>query len=403
MMSNRTPTASPDRLKRLRWPRLPRRSSELALVGSRDKGTRRRRPPGIAKIFYLLIVLAPLVLLVVYLVRPIGSPPSRAVVGSLPYWNIQNGASVVLQNQQDFSEVSPWLYGLDGQGQITPMYEQNSAGQIDATLGRLRAAGLPVVPSLANVSGGRFSYQPMADILQDPARRAAHEASIVDLVTSRDYAGIDIDYEDLRGSDRQAFTAFVTELSNALHAKGKTLAVALFAKTTDAGYDQRNVAQDYAALGRAADQVRIMAYDFHWPTSPPGPIAPIGWVRDVLSYATTQIPPHKVILGIPMNGYDWVDGVGTPLTWIRALQLSRQYNVPPRYDNISQTPSFSYTDEQGRAHQVWFESAASTKAKLEVANGAIIGGVYFWMFGYEDGDTWSNLNSAYPINPGNAG
>ena len=89
------------------------------------------------------------------------------------------------------------------------------------------------------------------------------------LVRQHHYAGIDIDYEKLRAGDRQVFTAFISELAAALHARGKVLSVALFAKTTNAGYAPRNMAQDYAAIGRVADQVRIMTYDITGP--PPGP------------------------------------------------------------------------------------------------------------------------------------
>ena len=135
---------------------------------------------------------------------------------------------------------------------------------------------------------------------------AAQVASIVALTEREHYAGIDLDYENLHAGDRQAFTTFVTRLARALHARGKVLSVAVFAKTTNAGTDPRNLAQDYAAIGRAADQVRLMAYDYHWASSPPGPVAPISWVRAVLRYARTQIPASKIILGVPLYGYDWV-------------------------------------------------------------------------------------------------
>ena len=148
-------------------------------------------------------------------------------------------------------------------------------------------------------------------MLHSPELMAAHVTAIVALVQRNQYAGIDLDYENLHAADRQAFSTFVTRLAHALHAKGKVLSVAVFAKTTNAGTDPRNVAQDYAAIGRAADQVRLMAYDYHWESSAPGPVAPISWVRAVLRYAKTQIPASKIILGVPLYGYDWVGRHGT--------------------------------------------------------------------------------------------
>ena len=176
-----------------------------------------------------------------------------------------------------------------------------------------------------------------------------------------DYAGIDIDYEDLQASDRTAFTTFITQLAGALHVAGKMLSVDLFAKSSDRGYDQRNLAQDYQAIGRVADQVRLMGYDYHWASSGPGPVAPISWIRAVLSYAKTQIPAGKIILGVPLYGYDWSGGHGTPVSWLQAFQLSGRYGVRPQFDAASQSPWFAYTDAAGRRHVVWFENGPSTR------------------------------------------
>ena len=85
----------------------------------------------------------------------------------------------------------------------------------------------------------------------------------------------------------------------------------MHAKTTDTGYDQRNLAQDYAALGHSADRVVVMAYDWHWAFSAPGPIAPTWWVDDVLDYATSVVPPEKLALGVGLYGYDWSGGQGS--------------------------------------------------------------------------------------------
>jgi spore germination protein YaaH len=234
-------------------------------------------------------------------------------------------------------------------------------------------------------------------MLHSPALMAQQIDAIVRLVEANGYAGIDIDYEQLRAGDRQDFTTFCERLARALHAKGKVLSVALFAKTSDAGSSPTNVAQDYRAIGQVADQVRLMGYDYHWAGSPPGPIAPVDWLRDVLRYAKTQIPAGKIVLGIPLYGYDWTGGHGTGVSWLQALRLSRQYHAALHYDAQAQAPWFTYTDSAGRKHTVWFENAASSRAKFDVAQGAGIGGVYLWMPGYEDTGTWSALRQALPV------
>jgi spore germination protein len=326
-----------------------------------------------------------------------GSAPRHTlVVASMPYWNISHGTTAVLGHRQDVTGASPWLYGLTDSGQIDTQYPPGQAASVAAEIQRLRGAGQQIVPSIANITGGRWSYGPVGRMLHSPELMAAQVAAIVALVQRDQYAGIDVDYENLHAADRQAFSTFVTRLADALHAQGKVLSVAVFAKTTNAGTDPRNVAQDYAVIGRAADQVRLMGYDYHWASSGPGPVAPISWVRAVLRYAKTQIPASKIILGVPLYGYDWVGQHGTGVSWLQAQRLSRQYHAAAHYDQASQAPWFSYRDAAGHEHTVWFENAASSRAKFDAARSAKIGGIYLWMYGYEDTGTWSALSHVLP-------
>jgi len=70
----------------------------------------------------------------------------------------------------------------------------------------------------------------------------------------------------------------------------------------------------------------------------------------------------------------------------------------PLYDQASQTPWFRYRDAAG----VWFENAASSRAKFDAAQGAQIGGVYLWMYGYEDTGTWPALGHVLPTSGAHA-
>jgi spore germination protein YaaH len=321
--------------------------------------------------------------------------PVRVAV-YVPFWYSGEGSSAVCAHRGLFDEVSPWVYGLSPDGVIVPHYVREAAAGIEGDLARLRAANLPIVPSLANGTGERFCREPVAGILRDPSRRGAHVAAIAELVAREGYAGIDIDYEGLFATDREAFTAFVTELAGALHPDGKTLSIALFATDSDAGYG----AQDDAATGGLVDEVRLMGYDYHWSASPPGPIAPIGWVRDVLGSARTRVEPAKLALGVGLYGYDWAGGHGTMISWREAADLAGRSQATVRLDAESQSPTFCYTDTSGARHEVWFENAESARAKFRAAAEAGIGGVFFWMFGEPDPNTYSALRETLPRSPG---
>jgi spore germination protein len=376
----------------------PRRPPRLRPPGLRDKHGWPHRL--LALIAWPLVALVGLALVGLTLVAH-WAPAARhsLVVASIPYWNMQHDTSVVLANQRDVNEVSPWIYGLSSSGAIVPQYGHGEAATVTADMQKLEAAHLRMVPSIANVTGGSWSYQPVASILHNPALARQQVNAIVSLVEREHYAGIDIDYEQLKPADRQAFTNYITELAAALHAHGKVLSVAVFAQL--ANPKDNNQAedgfQDYAALGKVADQIRIEGYNLHWANSAPGATAPIEWIRSVLQYATSQMPASKVVLGIPLYGYDWPDGNGPAQTvsWLQALRLSKQYGAAPSYNKTSQAPYFSYRAD-GHTHTVWFENGESSGAKFEAAKGAGIAGVYLWMYGYEDPATWPALRNALP-------
>ena len=84
------------------------------------------------------------------------------------------------------------------------------------------------------------------------------------------------------------------------------------------------------------------------------------------------------------------------MSWLQAFRLANQYRMRPYFNCASQSPWFTYTDASGRQHVVWFENAPSTEAKFKAAQSAGIGGVYLWVYGYEDTSIWNALRRGLP-------
>jgi spore germination protein YaaH len=322
-----------------------------------------------------------------------GEPVRPEVAASLPVWNLAGGTRTIGANSSLVTAASPNLYEVAPDGQVT--LRQQPAGVVaPAQLESLQRSNVELVPTISNTRDGTWNPQLIQTVLHDPQLVAGHIQAIVALVRQQGFAGIDIDYEDLAAADRDVFTDFLVRLADALHAEGKVLTVDVFAKDSDEGYDPRNLAQDYAAIGAAADQVRLMAYDWHWQTSAAGPIAPADWVDRVLTYAVHEVPAQKILLGIPTYGYGWGAGEGELVSWVQAYATSQAHGVPVHWDQTAQSPWFSYIDDEGVERTVWFENAYSIKAKLQLAQSYRIGGIYLWLVGDEDDGIWSMV-SAY--------
>lgn len=292
-------------------------------------------------------------------------------------------------NKALLDEVSPYWYTAspqDGSLVIEP------GGRDLSLVETAHAANVLVIPTIHNV------YDPNAilPLLQDPARRKAHVDKILHEIMTYDFDGIDIDYEMLPPSSRPDYNNFMTELSIALRSEGKLLTVAVHAKTSDDGGASNF--QDWALLGQLCDRIRIMAYDYHWQGSQPGPIAPLGWVSAVTEYARSVIPPPKIQLGIPFYAYDWATGENArPATWADVQALINQYqpivNLQERdaAGPVEET-WFSYTAD-GKSRTVWFSSSRALEAKLDLIETKDLGGLVIWRLGNEDPRNWEVIRS----------
>lgn len=131
-------------------------------------------------------------------------------------------------------------------------------------------------------------------------------------------------------------------------------------------------------------------------------VAPINKVREVLDFAVTQIPVDKIDMGIPNYGYDWTlpyvkgESRARAIGNIEAVQIAAANNAVIQFDEVAQTPFFTYTRE-GVDHEVWFEDVRSIKAKLELVKEYDFRGVGYWQLMRLFRPNWLLVNVMFEI------
>jgi spore germination protein len=318
------------------------------------------------------------------------APGIRAA--AIPLWNLPQGAVDVAAHTGSLDEVSPEALRIGPFGSVLSVARDGDEATAMATL---RATGLALVPSISNRVDGHRSPDVVTTMLHDPARTARHVQLLCDVVASHDYQGVDLDYQGLRREDRAAFSRFVARLAEALHERGRRLSVTVYAKAEERLDERPTQAQDYGALGQAADEVRLVTWDYHAATTVPGPLAPIDWVRGVVAHAVGRIAEGKVLLGVSASGYDWTrrgaERVGRP----EALALADRYAAGRvEHDPLGEAPWFRYLDEHGNAHEVWFEDARSVGVKRQVAAEYGARGIVLWLSATPETDVWTEVGKA---------
>jgi spore germination protein YaaH len=173
-------------------------------------------------------------------------------------------------------------------------------------------------------------------------------------------------------------------LRDKLKPEGYYTSVAIPPKTKDdipwlQGYD-------YSGIGAAVDFVFIMAYDWHETHSLPGPVAPINEIRKTIEYALYHMPANKIFLGLQRYGYDWTMSNGTPIS-ARAISIENavetalKYNAPIQYSLEYQQPFYTYIDELGLRHIVWFGDATARSKRFQLVIDYGLRGLGAWQLG----------------------
>lgn len=309
------------------------------------------------------------------------STKTHSVNGWIPYWNQAKGLSSVKNNPEIFNEISPFWYDVTKSGELKVLKNSEDYNLISYA----QNEKLTITPLISN----EFNSRIISTIVNNPTLMQSHIQNIVNKVTAKNYTGIDLDYENVLPADQEAFTIFVQKLAKALHQKNKLLYVTLAPKTNAT----EHLGQDYKTIGKAADKVRIMAYDYSWATSSPGPIAPVEWVSNVLSYTTSVINPNKIELGIPDYGYDWSGSKGKGIDYLQAMTAAALYKAKIT-DDPKNGPHFTYSNKTGN-HTVWFEDAASIDSLLDLVNKYNLNGISIWSLGGEDPSIYSTINTKF--------
>jgi spore germination protein YaaH len=296
----------------------------------------------------------------------------------VPSWDA-NAVTIMQMQAGNLTETNPGWYSLAADGSIAKNYKAE-----DPTL-RAALSGTQLVPTIKNLVNGSFDGALVAAIVADPLRRESHAEALAQLAVTQNFAGIDIDYESVPASAKSDFSAFVQLLAAKLHASQRLLSVTVHAKTSDSATWDGPGAQDWRAIGAAADSVKIMAYDKHWSTSAAGAIAPLDWLDQIATYAETTIPAGRAILGLPWYGYDWLASQGTAVTYASATATAERVGATVTHD-VNGEATFTY---DGRT--VFFQDASSYRAKVNRITSAHpgIGGFAHWRVGAEDPATWA--------------
>ena len=272
------------------------------------------------------------------------------VSGWLPYWRGATSTQDVLPHLSELTEIDPFVYTLKSDGTLL-----DNAPLTDPEWTTLIAAAkmqhVRVVPTIMTSNGDLLHT-----LLSDAKSRQALESTIANLVKQNGFDGVDIDFEGKKAADKDNFSTFLKGLYARLGMKW--LMCTIEARTpvesryygTDIPPDAEVYANDFSAINKYCDRVRIMAYDqqsvdlaldaaYASSSQLYAPVSDPAWVEKVIDLTAKSISKSKIELGIPTYGYEYDvtayndNTYAYDILWtfnpLYAQQIAQQYGVTP--------------------------------------------------------------------------
>lgn len=232
-------------------------------------------------------------------------------------------------------------------------------------------SGQEVFLSVVNDAEGRDGKTILKDpelitrLLATKESRDRHLHDLTELADSGGYAGLDIDYEQIRDKDWPAFKNFMAELSRELAARGKRVRVVL----------EPNPRFYREPLPEGPEYV-VMAYNLFGGHSGPGPKANPTFLAK-LAAQLGEIRA-KARLALSTGGFDWPsEGRVTALTENAAFALAAKHDARVGRDVDSRYLHFTYS-ENGIDHTVWYADAITLQHLIRTGK----------RLGFETFDIW---------------
>ena len=297
------------------------------------------------------------------------------IVNGYAYPSIQG--EVLDATLPHLSYITPFSYGFKADGSLVTLAD-------DIITESAHSSGVPPIMLLTTLNtDGQFDNNLSQLLLNDTAMQDYLIESIIENMQLKGYRILDVDFEFVFPESRVAYANFIKRIKQAFEPYGYQVWVALAPKTSKEQKGLLYEAHDYALLGKAADRVLLMTYEWGYRYGPNMAVAPINKVREVVDYALTELPSQKILLGVPNYGYDFTlpfvpnESEATTLSNTGAVTLALEKNASIEYDPISQAPFFRY-NENGKTHEVWFEDARSIQAKLDLMDEKSLSGISIW-------------------------
>lgn len=219
--------------------------------------------------------------------------------------------------------------------------------------------------------------------------------------------GINIDFENVKTSDKENLVQFVREFTPLAHEQNLVVSIDVTPKSNSEFW---SVFLDRAKLGEIVDFMMVMAYDEHWASSPKaGSVSSLGWAENALRRIIEEdgVPSRKLIMGVPLYTRLWTekpDGSGKikvsskTMGMEAATALVEEKKLKPVLDGESGQHYVEYKDGDATM-KMWIENEVSLEARMKLAKRYNLAGVATWARSFAADGAWGVMDQHLQSRP----
>ena len=261
----------------------------------------------------------------------------------------------------------------------------------------------PLMMVSTQTEQGVSSLETAITLLNRPDLQDRLIDNIVEVLKRKGYYGLNQFFQFYNVENQELYLSYVEKLSERLKREGFPLIITITPREHIDGVEGELQEADYSLITQYADALTLLTYNWGYSYGPPASATPVNLLSQVIQNVIKTVPADKVLLGLPVIGYDWplpyVPGVtkANAITPMIAIIIAAINGVEIQYCEFSQAAYFFYNVNHQSLHNVWFKDARSISAisKLVPQNG--LGGLSIWNIMYFNAQMLFVLNNLYDI------
>jgi spore germination protein len=244
------------------------------------------------------------------------------------------------------------------------------------------------------------------EFLLNDTYQDTYNNNLIDIIKSTGYYGVNVLVSGLNSLNQLMYLKAWTRLSEVLRSNGLLffLSINPNIKSIEDNISYEQI--EYITASKLVDGIIYLPYT--WATNPdkPGAINSLSLLNRFIETTIKNLPADKIMLGIPLIGYDWevtdnpIGNQASSLTINSSIILALNTGSIIQFHEASQTPFFTYkeiTRGKESQHIVWFIDVRSIHALNNIILQYNISGSGIWNIMVLYQPLWSLLVTQFDV------